>query len=174
MAIVFAPVLARAIAHGSHDQQADRLLARAALPVDSTEFFIAHFSKAAAMENFRGLPGSDRVSFARQLRGELFLSVEARAFARSALAQDNVFAAARHDGHVVFVPIGREDGFITKGGIDDHGHGFGRVPALVEMLAQFACHRHKLHGEVFLFLLFVFVFQRVFFFLRLRFFSFLL
>ena len=57
--------------------------------------------------------------------------------------------AARHHGHVLLLPILGEDGVITEGGVHQLKEALVAMPGLVEMLAEFLGHRHKLEGELF-------------------------
>src|SRR5205823_7289271 len=110
--VILAPVFAGAIAYRCYDQQAQHSSFAPALPVNLVELLVAHLPIASAMKNQGSLPTGHGIALAYLLRGELPLAKEAAALAQGALAQDNVFAAARGEADVLFAPIRGQNGAV--------------------------------------------------------------
>src|ERR1035437_7928999 len=153
MPVILAAIFAGAIAHRRHDQQTNRSFPGPALPVEPGHFLETHFAIASTVKDPGLLPAGSGIASANLFRGEFGLAIETAALARRPLAPDDVFAAARHHGHILRLPILPPNGAVAEGAVGHLEQTLGLVAGLVEALAQFLGHPDKLHREVLLFLL---------------------
>src|SRR2546430_15565561 len=103
--VILAAFFGGAIANRGHDQQADFAFFGTALPVDLSQFLVTHLAIASAVENDGLLPACFGIAPPHLFGGELGLAIKAAPLAGSSSAQDNVFAAAHDQAHVLPCPI---------------------------------------------------------------------
>src|SRR4051812_26024804 len=112
LVVIFASFFGGAVADGRYDQQANFSFLSSSLPVDFGQFLITHLSITPAVKDDNLLPAPSARASPRLFGGELVFAIETASFAGSPLAQDNVFAAAHHQGHILLRPIFLENGAI--------------------------------------------------------------